>query len=126
MNHRYLDDFYPAMPALVLRLGYPGEGLVVGPITALVDTGADGTLIPQPLLDEIGAPLVDSKRIRSHWGEWRQVLVFAVDMGIDDLRLPAIEVVGDEVGSEIILGRNALNRLSLLLNGPRQEIRVAS
>jgi hypothetical protein len=77
-------------------------------------------------LDEIGAPLVDSKRIRSHWGEWRQVLVFAVDVAIDDLRLPAIEVVGDEVGSEIILGRNALNRLSLLINGPRQEIRVAS
>ena len=126
MNHRYLDDFYPAMPALVLHLGYPGERLAVGPITALVDTGADGTLIPQPLLDEIGAPLVDSKRIRSHWGEWRQVLVFAVDVAIDDLRLPAIEVVGDEVGSEIILGRNALNRLSLLLNGPRQEIRVAS
>lgn len=126
MSHRYLDDYFPAMPALVLRLGYPGEGLAVGPVTALVDTGADGTLIPQPLLDEIRAPLVDSKRIRSHWGEWRQALVFAVDMAVDDLQLPAIEVVGDEVGSDIILGRNVLNRLSLLLNGPRQEIRVAS
>ncbi|MFZ2362691.1 MAG: retroviral-like aspartic protease family protein [Anaerolineae bacterium] len=124
MSHRYLDDFYPAMPALVLRLGYPGEGMAVGPITALVDTGADGTLIPQPLLDEIGAPLVDSKRIRSHWGEWRQVLVFAVDMGINDLRLPAIEVVGDELGSEIIVGRNVLNRLRLLLDGPRREVQV--
>lgn len=68
MSHRYLDDFYPAMPALVLRLGYPGEGMAVGPITALVDTGADGTLIPQPLLDEIGTPLVDSKRIGQPFG----------------------------------------------------------
>jgi predicted aspartyl protease len=126
MNHRYLDDFHPAMPALALRLGYPDEGLAVGPITAIVDTGADGTLVPQSLLDEIGAPLVDSKRIRSHWGEWRQVLVFAVDLGIDDLRLPAVEVVGDEIGSDIILGRNVLNRLSLLLNGIGQTIRVLS
>lgn len=126
MNHRYLADFYPVMPALVLRLGYPDEGLMVGPITAIVDTGADGTLVPQSLLDEIGAPVVDSKRIRSHWGEWRQVLVFAIDLGIDELCLPAIEVVGDEVGNEIILGRNVLNRLSLLLNGPQREIRVES
>jgi predicted aspartyl protease len=126
MNHCYLDDFYPIMPALVLRLGYPDEGLAVGPITAIVDTGADGTLVPQSLLDKIGAPLVDSKRIRSHWGEWRQALVFAVDLGVDDLRLPTIEVVGDEVGNEIILGRNVLNRLSLWLNGPRREILVES
>lgn len=126
MKHRYLDDFYPAMPALALHLGYPDERLAVGPITAIVDTGADGTLVPQSLLDEIGAPLVDSKRIRSHWGEWRQVLVFVVDLGVDDLRLPTIEVVGDEVGNEIILGRNVLNRLNLTLNGPQQEILVES
>lgn len=125
MSHRYLDDFNPAMPALVLRLGYPAEGLVVGPVTALVDTGADGTLIPQQLIDEIGAPLVDSKRIRSHWGEWRQVLVYALDVAIDDLRLPAIEVVGDDMGSEVILGRNVLNRLRLLLDGPRHEVQIA-
>jgi predicted aspartyl protease len=100
--------------------------LTVGPLSGLVDTGADGTIVPQSFLDEIGAPLVDSKRIRSHWGEWRQVLMFSVDMGIDGLHFPAIEVVGDEVGSDIILGRNVLNRLSLVLNGPRREVLVGS
>lgn len=50
--------------------------------------------------------------------------MFAVDMGINDLRLPAIEVVGDELGSEIIVGRNVLNRLRLLLDGPRREVQV--
>ncbi len=125
MNHRYLDGFYPSMPALSLRLGYPDEALSFGPVVAIVDTGADGSLVPQSLLDQLGAPIVDSKRIRSHWGEWRQVLMFSVDISIDDLRLPSIEVVGDEQGSEIVLGRNVLNRLSLLLDGPRQEVQVA-
>ena len=83
-------------------------------------------MVPQSLLDEIGAPLVDSKRIRSHWGEWRQAPVFAVDLGIDDLRLPAVVVVGDEIGSDVILGRNVLNRLSLLLDAIGQTIRVLS
>jgi predicted aspartyl protease len=126
MKHRYLDEFVPPAPALVLRLGYPDGGLTVGSLSGLVDTGADGTIVPQSFLDEIGAPLVDSKRIRSHWGEWRQVLMFSVDMGIDGLHFPAIEVVGDEVGSDIILGRNVLNRLSLVLNGPRREVLVGS
>ena len=82
--------------------------------------------MPQVLLDQIGAPIVDSKRIRSHWGEWRQVLVFAVDIGIEDFRLAAVEVVGDDQGSEVILGRNVLNRLRLLLDGPREELRIMS
>lgn len=81
-------------------------------------------MVLQVLLDGIGAPIVDSTQIRSHWGEWRQVLIYAVDVAIDDQRLPAIEIVGDKVGSEIILGRNVLNRLSLLLDGPRQTVRL--
>ena len=81
MDYRYLDSFFPSMPALVLRFGYPDEALTTEPVSAIIDTGADGSLVPQVLLDQIGAPIVDSKRIRSHWGEWRQVLVFAVDIG---------------------------------------------
>ncbi len=44
--------------------------------------------------------------------------MFTVDIGIDQLCLPAVEVVGDERGNEIILGRNVLNKLRLLLDGP--------
>ena len=126
MDYRYLDSFFPPMPALVLRFGYPDEALITEPAPAIIDTGADGSLVPQVLLDQIGAPIVDSKRIRSHWGEWRQVLVFAVDIGIEDFRLAAVEVVGDDQGSEVILGRNVLNRLRLLLDGPREELRIMS
>ena len=126
MDYRYLDSFFPSMPALVLRFGYPDEALITEPAPAIIDTGADGSLVPQNLLDQIGAPIVDSKRIRSHWGEWRQVLVFAVDIGIEDFRLAAVEVVGDDQGSEVILGRNVLNRLRLLLDGPREELRIMS
>jgi predicted aspartyl protease len=119
MIHPHLDDYHPPMPALEIRLGYPEEPLRLGPIVAIVDTGADGTLVPQTWLDEISAPLVDEVRLRSHWGEWRTARVFTVDLGIGDLRLPGVEVVGDELSDEVILGRNVLNRLKLLLDGPR-------
>lgn len=117
----YLTTYYPAIPTLEIMLGYPEESLKLGPFIAIVDTGADGSMVPQAILDDLNAPIADEARIRSHWGEWRYVQTFTVDIGIDELRLPAIEVVGDEEGDEIILGRNLLNKLRLLLDG-RSEI----
>jgi len=64
------------MPALEIQLGYPGEAMTLGPMMAIVDTGADGTLVPQLLIDEIGAPFVDDVRVGSHWGEWRNMQLF--------------------------------------------------
>jgi hypothetical protein len=46
------------------------------------------------------------------------------DVGIGELRLPAVKVVGDERGDEIILGRNVLNGLRLLLDGPSATTEV--
>ena len=37
---------------------------------------------------------------------------------IGELTLSGITVVGDELGDETVLGRNVLNRLRLLLDGP--------
>jgi len=122
MSFRYLDTYCPPMAALRIRMGYPEEALTLGPLTAIVDTGADGTLVPQSLVDEIGAPFVDAVRVRSHWGEWRNMQSYTVDIGIGRLRLPTIEVVGDDQGQEIVLGRNVLNRLRLLLDGPAGQV----
>ena len=112
------------MPVLEIRLGYPEESLSLGPYTAIVDTAADGTIIPIQLVERLEAPFVDDVRLSSQWGEWHKARMFTVDIGIGSLCLPAVEVVGDERGSEIILGRNVLNRLRLLLDGPAAVTRV--
>ena len=84
----------------------------------MLDCGADGTLVPIDYLQEIFAPALTDSRIRSHWGEWRSVQIFLVDIEVGNLRLPGIFVVGDEEGEEIILGRDVLNKLRVMLNGP--------
>ncbi len=120
MKFDYLVSYFPAIPALQIRLGFPEEALKIGPLDAIVDTGADGTLVPQALIDELNAPLVNQVRVRSHWGEWRTVLVFTIDIDIAGLRLPAVEVAGDP-GQEVVLGRNVLNLLRLFLDGPARR-----
>jgi len=120
----YAESWYPPMPVLEIRLGYPEENPSLGPYTAIVDTAADGTIIPIQLIEHLEAPFVDDVRLRSQWGEWHRARVFTVDIGIDQLRLPAVEVVGDERGDEIILGRNVLNKLRLMLDGPAAVTKV--
>ncbi len=99
---------------------------VTAVVNAWVDTGADGTLAPAALLADIQADEVYNARLRSHWGEWRAVKIYLVDLWIDQITMPSIEVIADEYTDRILLGRNVLNKLILLLDGPIQEADILS
>jgi hypothetical protein len=120
MKYPYDAEYQPAFPMVRVMFENIEEERRTEPASALLDTGSDGTLVPITYLRHIMAPVLTGTRIRSHWGEWRSVQLFIVDLIIDELRLPGIFVVGDEQGDEIVLGRNVLNRLRLLLDGPAQ------
>jgi predicted aspartyl protease len=83
----------------------------------IVDTGADATIVPLALLEQIEATIEGYNTMRGHWGESRPVNLYNVDVVIEGVTLPGILVIGDEVGHEVILGRDVLNRLQLLLDG---------
>jgi predicted aspartyl protease len=106
------------MPTIEIGLAYPGEAPLFGPMSAIVDTAADGTLVPTDVLARF--QLVESDRtwIRSQWGEYRSALVYVLDLHIGSLLLPAVRIVEDDRGKEIILGRDVLNKLRILLDGP--------
>ncbi len=118
MKYPYNARYQPTFPILPVVLRNNEQGLRTAVQDALVDTGSDGTLVPIQHLRQILAPALTDTHIRSHWGEWRSVQLFVVDLELGDLRLPNVFVVGDEQDSEIVLGRNVLNKLRLLLDGP--------
>jgi predicted aspartyl protease len=91
---------------------------------ALIDTGADGTLVPMASLKSIHADEQYVARLRSHWGEWYFASIYLVDLEIEGQIFPAVEVVADESGTAILLGRYILNRLILLLDGLHQQTNV--
>ncbi len=93
-------------------------------LAAIIDTGSDGTIIPVRYLQELGARRAFEAGLRSQWGERRIVFMYLVDLQIAELTLPGVYVVGDELGEEAILGRNVLNRLKLLLDGPAALMRL--
>ncbi len=125
MKSAYSRDYVPPAPVLTVALAVPTESTSLGPFAGLVDTGSDGTFIPTQLVEELDVPIVYEVNVRSHLGEeQRRVSVYKIDLMFDLVRLPNIEVVGDDWGTEVIIGRNALNKLQLLLDGPRQSTEI--
>jgi len=115
----YDAEYFPAAPVLEISLGKPGAQASMGPLIAIVDTGADTTIIPMEQLIHSNAQKVEqAATLRSQWGERRVVSLYAVAIGIGPYQFPAVQVVGDERGNELVIGRNVLNRLRLLLDGP--------
>ena len=113
-------DYSPPAPVLRVQLCVPDQAPRQATRTALVDTGADSTMVPLVLLEQLGIPVSHMVTVRAHVGDnVYRASVYQVDLIVNDqFRLPAVDAVSDDWGEEIILGRNAENKLRLFLNGP--------
>jgi predicted aspartyl protease len=122
----YSREYSPAAPVLPAHIAVPGEAPEGDSMSALVDTGADGTFVPTSLLEDLDAPILYMTNVHSHFGErLHRVSVHAVDVILfGEVRLPGVEVVADDWGDRIILGRNVLNMLNLQLNGTHMTMRL--
>lgn len=128
MSFAYSPKYLPAAPVLPIRLSAPFSTRYSPPLRALIDTGADYSMAPiKPLID-CDAPPVRWAYMRGIWGERRQVMLYMVDMHIDDMVLPGIEIAGvqneesADISEEAILGRNVINQILLLLDGPNRQL----
>jgi gag-polyprotein putative aspartyl protease len=97
----------------------------LAPLTGIVDSGADGTLVPMRFLSAIQAPPTSEMFLRSQWGERRAVWLYLVDVQIGSFIIPGIEVVGDESSDEIVLGRDVLRHMRIILDGPQDSLDLA-
>lgn len=117
--------YSPPVPVCQVSFSVARSGQSTGPLSAILDTGADGTLVPQHYLDAIGARRVMEAGLRSQWGERRIVYLYLVTLHIGEIELPGTYVVGDEQSDEIVLGRNVLNHLKIWLDGPENISRLS-
>ena len=114
----YDSSVSPPAPCLEIRLIAPPQGAAYGPISAFVDTGADATIVPLDIVRQIRAGVVTLKTVRGYTGGRRTVRTWLVDVEVGPLTLPGVEIAGDDASTEILLGRDVLNKLRLLLDGP--------
>lgn len=117
-------SLYPPAPRLEIRLIAQPSGVTYGPVAAFVDTGADATVVPLAIVRELQAGPVSLKTLRGYTGDRRPVRTDLVDVQVGPFVLPGVEIVGDAAADEILLGRDVLNKLRLLLDGPARRTQI--
>ncbi|OQY97060.1 MAG: hypothetical protein B6D41_04415 [Chloroflexi bacterium UTCFX4] len=124
MKIRYSAKFRPPAPVLRVGVAFPDEAPRAN-LTALVDTGADMTHVPLRVLKRLKAPVLYSAVVRANpAAPGYLVTVHLVDLIVNELRFPAIEVFGDENEQIIVLGRNFLNMMRIVLDGPKSILEI--
>jgi|LakMenEpi03Aug12_release.lakeMendotaPanAssembly.Ray.scaffolds.fasta_scaffold524992_2 predicted aspartyl protease len=92
---------------------------------ALLDSGADGTMIPHPLLLRIGSKFARTYQMTGVTGQTERVELYFVDIEIDGLKIPGIKAVSSQFSNEVILGRDVLNHLIITLNGIESRTEIS-
>lgn len=112
------DNNYPgpAFPVAVLTLVSRETGQEQQ-VTGYLDSGADGTLIPTRILQQIRARVVDEGWARTVSGQRYPVRLYAVNIRIGSHTIYGVDVVANERTNEVIVGRDLLNQLVVTLNG---------
>jgi len=128
MQYNYSNQKIPPAPTLPVSFSRPGESEQTEQKIALIDTGGDFTTVPLSWLLEIDAPEFRWAYLRGLWSDQRPVTLYLVDVHLDIGVLPGMEVIGipdEEIETaddyEVVLGRNILNRLIILLDGPTKQ-----
>ncbi|MEZ4657609.1 MAG: hypothetical protein R2911_08560 [Caldilineaceae bacterium] len=74
-------------------------------------------------MSRIDAYECGSSQITQSMGESRIVYRYEIDIRIAEQDLRAL-VVSDDIGDEVIVGRNLLNWIKVLIDGPNQTVEL--
>ncbi len=123
-TYEYDTSYDPAMPAVEVMIGRALAAVNL-PLTAILDSGADATIIPRPYLQQIRARKGGQAWMRGTVGGRVRVDLYQISLQVGEHIQGRIEVVGGDGSDEVILGRDVLNHLEVTLNGPAHTVLVA-
>jgi len=112
------SHFDPPAPFARITIRIPNNGATLSGVPMLLDSGADVTLVQRSFVDQLGA-IIDPNTIYE---------VYAFDGTVSSAQAVELDLIfldrsfrgrflltDNEIG---ILGRNVLNQISLMLDGP--------
>ena len=122
-TYEYDNEYNPAMPVVDINIGR-AMGTASLALKALVDSGADATIIPINYLQQIRARRSRKMWMRGTAGGRVLVDLYQISLQLGPLAQTLLEVVGSSQNDEVIVGRDVLNHLTVTLNGPANSVEV--
>lgn len=124
-SYLYSTAYDPPAPVLDIKVRSTGQKKDVASLTALVDSGADATMIPIDVLKKIGARYVRTLQMRGITGLASRVDTYLVIVQIGPHTIYGIRAIAMPANSESIIGRDVLNQLVVTLDGLATTTEVA-
>ena len=114
------EQFDPPAPAALVTLRNPQSGELRLDVPLLLDTGADVTLLPRTAIEQLGIPVLSDQQYELVGFDGSRSLAPVVKLEMILLKRTfrgRFLLIDEEQG---ILGRDILNHLALVLDGPRR------
>ncbi len=115
------SHFDPPAPVVRVMLRNPHSRATVSDVLLLLDTRADATLLPRTAVEQLGVPLLAGQRyeLRGFDGSKSFAPVVMLDLLFLKRAFRGRYLLIEEERG--ILGRDILNHVILLLDGPQQQ-----
>jgi predicted aspartyl protease len=126
-THNY-DSSYPYGPALpvasltVKRIAADDAGI---DLRAMVDSGADATILPLAVLQQAQIERVGRARMRWGFHQSHSYDVYLATIVVGPYIIYGVRVLADPANNEAILGRDVLNQMIVTLNGLANVVEIS-
>lgn len=123
--YSYSKEFNPPAPVLSISLSAPLSAETTQ-VEAIVGSGADITVVPAQIVSRLRLRRVDLVLVSGLERGARESAVYSAMLTLEGVLPPRVYRVLSWDADYAILGRDVLNRLIAVLNGPQERLRIAT
>lgn len=121
----YDSGFYPAMPVVDIQVQREIDEVSIS-LTAIVGSGADSTMLPTAILEQLSVAESEKVWMVTVGGQRTAVLLYWVFVRLGTFQPIYTQGVGTPSRDEVIIGRDVINQFAVLLNGPASTIEISA
>lgn len=120
----YVGTESPAAPYVLLSVGRPDGTTLLTDVPAKVDSGADRTVLPSRIAEQLDLDVIDRREFEGLGGRRVTMVILRTLVTIRDCPPVQVDAASSDGEPYILLGRDVLNNFRVVLDGPNGKLAI--